>query len=1432
MQILGENVRVNFSSMEKQQLLNSQDVITRLTAQLTNDILETTDVGVNATDVREGLNYLLGVAGDDNSLSIMPPNDAINISSEQLATINETIAILNTLLSQRYTDAGGWWYLNFDLELPHTVDGTIIPANETPELLRMYQYRQLDTENTENLPISDYKLRFTYVASEERYMLSAFLNYVQTESEGETIGTWEVSEETGAVEGFKFNTSTNEWDSVELANMPNIGGVTPVQALAHYLLIINENGFNPSYSYNWISENNELTDITQELYDYFVQVFNNYQSVDDTSVVDTYNVTITWEGMYEDQVNLSFSNEAMQIDVPLVRNSSLVGQETVELTININEDTSTERAYSVSFGDIETEDLYFKIGDGEETPVSELSITSALDGETIQIIDEASVEQTITIIKPSGLTTPEYITYSNSDGTINFNFVLLPDDNQGDEEEVLTVTQVIPRAEETYTVHGLSQTYPHLNCVTLTLPLNGNAETTNLLNSSIAASYSTSFHVYLIQTESLNGEPVIFTLNLNFDDGLELASYYIASEEDEIFISRPASGYITFNSYKQYIQYESGSQKIYQPFIEGRTIIASSGYQIYHMSNDTKVIDESIVIGGSSATYYIESLFSLGVSGETVIYDGNPHILEISIIDNREDKTNTPSFTIMWEDQSEPGQLNVGEISYTDPGNHELYIYLKQENEIGQLVTLLKENITFSIYQEYLTHIVTMTGLEVEDYFLLSKDYDGELLYPYLNIPIESLSALNVQYKISNEDEDEDEGWTSNRPSIYNQGEQEVEVKITLIDDNPPPGTTIIIKHENTQEVIDSGTEVGFTYKLRIISKALNHPTISLEDQVGTYERLIKATLPNGLAYNDPQVIYQYAITETNSQPSSYNNCVLNVLEGNYYLYTTDIDGSSHFVTVPETFNGYVWIKLTSPNNDYVFDSSEYSTQIVVNLPKIYVTADLTTASFNPTLWPHQTQEYELTYYEYEDGEYVEIALSDDLALNENEYNLIYFVDGTIALTPVALVPTDPNINTFSLNIGSRVIKQGYEYQVKPNTYPASIEITKHIIDANSELNFTTYSVYYGPSVEPYNPSAIFVDPVWSNYLSATVYYPIGDGTYTDNFANFIAGFPGFISSNSAIYTLRIELADSQERFQDATFEVSYQIDAVSFNLTVSQSFDWSTAHQQIVDNDIDKDTLFTFSNFNVNVSSEYIAGLMDLLAYTTVGQTALYTDSIPGAYPDSINVTFNGSSDINYINIYYPGSQINKIGLVINPINPNGALDPPVYTITHDVAILSGVLSEDVIHVEINEAYHFNNSLVGVVYDPVTLINETNQGASVSVTLSITNTYIAAYTTTIQVTVYPSDEGKVIYVIEDAEVISGQAAPPFTYEYNDNNTGIPEVAVTKTYSCGYDPTDTSPALSYPIEFTSETLAALDTAYDGNVRYYSGTLTVSDGEQE
>ena len=1475
MQILGENVRVNFSSMEKQQLLNSQDVITRLTAQLTNDILETTDVGVNATDVREGLNYLLGVAGDDNSLSIMPPNDAINITPEQLATINETISILNTLLSQRYTDAGGWWYLNFDLELPHTVDQTTIPADETPDLLRLYQYRQLNTENP-STPLSDYKLRFTYTNSNNRYMLSAYLNYTQVESEGETIGTWSVVNDEGAIEGFVFNSTTNEWDSVDIENMPNIGEVTPTVALGHYLLIINENSFNPSYSYNWISENNELTDITQELYDYFVEVFNNYQSTDESVNVETYDVTISWPGMYEDQVNLTFSNGATQVNVPLVRDSNLSGEATVQLEIDTTEQEE-ERPYTISFGDIETSDLYFTVDGGDETPISELSLTSTdFQNKTIVIVDEGTVEQTITIQKPTGLTTPEYITYSNSDGTINFNFVLLPEDSQDNIAEVLTVTQVIPRTEGTYTVSGLNQTYPHLNCVEIQLPFNGDIESDD--STATTTTYSTSFHVYLVQTDSSQGEPIPYTLNLNFADDLELAAYYIASEDEEIFVQRPASGYASITAYKKYIQYTSGGQKYYTPFVAARTIYTGEDYQLYHMETiegeETKVVDQAIVVGeNTNITYYIESLFSLGVSEETVIpYDGEMHTLEVSIIDNRVNPVSTPTLNLLWYEQDTPEQINAGDISYTDPGVYQITIYLTQYNEMGQPVNLLRKTVDFSIILEDVDYIIRVDGTEetIDDdtYYKIEKDYDQEILEPNQEVPIDAKSHIIFTYKDATDPTAE---WESQVPYIYEVGDAYVEVQIkgqTELINNQEKIHTINLMYND--ELIDTGTTVSYLQHLRINKKQLTIPIVSLVDQVNNYVRLVKIELPENVDYNNPALSYQYALTDTENETPTWADCTLNIVNNEYYIYLTSTDGNSQFLSLPELYNGYFRFKITS--SQYYFTeepttgeaSYEYSTHLTVNLPIIYVSCDMTSSSYNPSRWPHNIQQYSLTYYTKEDTEYTPIEVESSLALTEAERNFIYKINGTVISTAANLLPNidlngDAIANraiTYSLNIPAGIIKNGYEYRAKLNAAETAAEelpltLYPHVFDETSELNFETFNTYFAGDLDPYSATNILVNSDWASLLSVSVLYPTGDtqGDFTTFKNNFIA--TGFSSGGtSANYTILVSLdnIDDEPRFVPHNYEVNYQINAISFTLVVRQNFDWQSSDTNFAAADFDRTVLFTITNAVPSLTQSQINLILNSFTFeltqfnvNNLGVVRyLKHNDWPGTYPNALDIKFNGSADIGTFYNLYPNAVVLKEGVIINRLTHSSGT--PIYTVyvgddpsaAQEPGVENGSVSEDVIHVAMNEAYHFNNSGVGVSYDPMILIETfgpTEDEKSVSVTLQITNDYVNPCTLTKTVRLLPGDSDAVIYRIADASVVQGEPTPTFSYVYDDNGTGITErTGVTIEYDCGYDPSAVSFDANYPITFTQQTLVNLKNLYDVRVLETSGNLEVLEAE--
>lgn len=291
MKIIGDDIRVDFSTFERNQLSDALSIASRLYLSLSPE-MQVTDMGVNAGDARDSIIYLLNNSGTDTSVSIPDLLEPLEIEQDQYSALTGARDVLLTLLST--TPSNNDYYLNIDLELPTTV--TVIVDNEptqveigleeNPVFLQLHEMRDEDPYV--------YKLKYEYVTGGNTWQVIVPVNY--TVNEDETV-EWEIGSGTQyfrVIDGVPVEEEHMSRDyPTAKATLDNLA--------EDYCLILTDTDFTPSASFNWISANAVATDETNSVLEALTHLMASYAAKEPEATSDTtYEVNFTWMDMPED----------------------------------------------------------------------------------------------------------------------------------------------------------------------------------------------------------------------------------------------------------------------------------------------------------------------------------------------------------------------------------------------------------------------------------------------------------------------------------------------------------------------------------------------------------------------------------------------------------------------------------------------------------------------------------------------------------------------------------------------------------------------------------------------------------------------------------------------------------------------------------------------------------------------------------------------------------------------------------------------------------------------------------------------------------------------------------------------------------------------------------------------------------------------------
>lgn len=291
MKIIGDDIRVDFSTFERNQLSNALSIASRLYLSLSPE-MQVTDMGVNAGDARDSIIYLLNNSGTDTSVSIPDLLEPLEIEQGQYSALTSARDVLLTLLST--TPSNNDYYLNIDLELPTTV--TVIVDNEptqveigleeNPVFLQLHEMRDEDPYV--------YKLKYEYVTGGNTWQVIVPVNY--TVNEDETV-EWEIGSGT---QYFRVINGLPVEEEHMATDYP-VAKATLDDLTEDYCLILTDTDFTPSASFNWISTNAVATDETNSVLEALTHLMASYAAKDPEATSDTtYEVNFTWMDMPED----------------------------------------------------------------------------------------------------------------------------------------------------------------------------------------------------------------------------------------------------------------------------------------------------------------------------------------------------------------------------------------------------------------------------------------------------------------------------------------------------------------------------------------------------------------------------------------------------------------------------------------------------------------------------------------------------------------------------------------------------------------------------------------------------------------------------------------------------------------------------------------------------------------------------------------------------------------------------------------------------------------------------------------------------------------------------------------------------------------------------------------------------------------------------
>lgn len=291
MKIIGDNIRVDFSTFERNQLSDALSIASRLYLSLSPE-MQVTDMGVNAGDARDSIIYLLNNSGTDTSVNIPDLLEPLEIDQDQYSALTGARDVLLTLLST--TPSNNDYYLNIDLELPTTVTVIVedeptqveIGLEENPVFLQLHEMRETEPYV--------YKLKYEYVIGDNIWQVIVEVDY--TVNEDETV-EWAVGSET---QYFRVIDGVPTEEEHMARDYPT-AKVTLDSLAEDYCLILTDTDFTPSASFNWISANAVATDETNSVLEALTHLMASYAAKEPEATSDTtYEVSFTWMDMPED----------------------------------------------------------------------------------------------------------------------------------------------------------------------------------------------------------------------------------------------------------------------------------------------------------------------------------------------------------------------------------------------------------------------------------------------------------------------------------------------------------------------------------------------------------------------------------------------------------------------------------------------------------------------------------------------------------------------------------------------------------------------------------------------------------------------------------------------------------------------------------------------------------------------------------------------------------------------------------------------------------------------------------------------------------------------------------------------------------------------------------------------------------------------------
>ena len=309
--ILSDDIHVDFTPIERNQLDEALSVATRLYTSLSEEMQTTSDFGISAFNIRTGINYLLGNGGTDNSLDIGVKIDPTIVDADKYDDIMDGMAALAYLINYGKTPS---YYLPLDLELPVTIDNVEIPASETPVMFNIYQNRT----NEEYTYHMEYQFSFVNETQNPDWKVAYELEYSYDDETDSPL--WTLGDD---VTYYKItNGVAVEIPAATMASTYTLIKQALDQYSSDYCLVLNHADFIPSASLNWINHGNQVTTNTQLVYDALSALMVDYAPEESTDpVLETYEIDFTWPNMPEGAFTFVLSNNYVNVNVTMTHDN-------------------------------------------------------------------------------------------------------------------------------------------------------------------------------------------------------------------------------------------------------------------------------------------------------------------------------------------------------------------------------------------------------------------------------------------------------------------------------------------------------------------------------------------------------------------------------------------------------------------------------------------------------------------------------------------------------------------------------------------------------------------------------------------------------------------------------------------------------------------------------------------------------------------------------------------------------------------------------------------------------------------------------------------------------------------------------------------------------------------------------------------------------